>query len=75
MAKNTSSRSTSARKSLSHARPENARARQEKKKVRRTIFKTDQWYETAAMSISIAGRSKGARSGTAVLIRAKDGAD
>ena len=74
MAKNTTSRSTSARKSLSHARPESARARPEKK-VRRTIFKTDQWYENAVMSIGIAGRPKGARPGAPVIARTKDGAD
>jgi hypothetical protein len=68
MSKNSTSRSTSARKSLSHARPE-------KKKVRRTIFKADQWYENAAMSIGIAGRSKGARAGAALIPRAKDRAD
>jgi hypothetical protein len=75
MAKNTTSRSTSARKSLSRARPENTRARPEKKKVRRTIFKTDQWYESAVMSIGIAGRPKGARPSTAVIARTKDRAD
>lgn len=64
--------STNARKSLSHARAETTRARPEKK-VRRTIFKTDQWYQNAALSIGIAGRPKGARPGAAV--RAKDGAD
>jgi hypothetical protein len=75
MAKNTTPRSASARKSLSRARPESARARPEKKKVRRTIFKTDQWYENAAMSIGIAGRPKGPRPGTAIIARAKDRAD
>jgi hypothetical protein len=68
MSKNSTSRSTSARKSLSHARPE-------KKKVRRVIFKADQWYENAAMSIGIAGRPKGARLGAALIPRAKDRAD
>jgi hypothetical protein len=29
--------------------------------VRRTIFKTDQWYAGAASSIGIAGRVKAAR--------------
>jgi hypothetical protein len=68
MSKNSTSRSTSARKSLSHARPE-------KKKIRRAIFKADQWYENAAMSIGIAGRPKGARPGAALIPRAKDRAD
>jgi hypothetical protein len=75
MAKNTTSTSTSARKSLSRPRPENKRARPETKKVRRTIFKTDQWYESAAMSIGIAGRPKGPRPGTAIVVRTKDRAD
>jgi hypothetical protein len=71
MAKNTSpkkvtaSRATSARKSLSRARPE-------KKKARRAIFKSDQWYENAVMSIGIAGRAKSARSGAGIVVRAKD---
>ena len=68
MSKNSTSRSTSARKSLSHARPE-------KKKIRRAIFKADQWYENAAMSIGIAGRPKGARPGAALIARVKDRAD
>jgi hypothetical protein len=66
-AKDTASRSAGARKSLSRARPE-------KKRVRRVIFKSDQWYENAAMSIGIAGRAKGGRSSaaTAGLAHAKD---
>jgi hypothetical protein len=66
--KKTASRSTSARKSLSRARPE-------KKKIRRAIFKTDQWYENAAMSIGIAGRAKGVRSGAIAVARTKDHID
>ena len=50
--KDATARSTSARKSVSRARPA------EKKKVRRAIFKTDQWYENAAISIGIAGRNE-----------------
>ena len=69
MGKNSASRSTTnARKSVSHARPV-------KKKIRRVIFKTDNWYAGAAMSIGIAARPKGARSGTMPVQRAKDGAD
>ncbi len=47
----------------------------EKKKIRRAIFKADQWYENAAMSIGIAGRPKGARQGVALIPRVKDRAD
>src|SRR5258708_3942122 len=54
MPKNSASRSASARKSTS-------RARLAKKKMRRVIFKADEWYATAAMSIGIAGRAKGSR--------------
>jgi len=68
MSKNGTSRSTSARKSLSHARPK-------EKKIRRAIFKADQWYEHAAMSIGIAGRPKGARLGATLIPRAKERAD
>jgi hypothetical protein len=65
-----SPRSPSARKSLFRARPE-------KKRGRRTIFKSDQWYENAAMSIGIAGRPKGVRAGaaTAAVTQAKDQAE
>ena len=66
--KDTASRSTSARKSLSRTRPE-------KKKVRRAIFKSDEWYANAAMSIGIAGRPKGVRSGATAIARTKDRAD
>jgi hypothetical protein len=69
-AKATASRSTSARKSLSRARPE-------KKTARRVIFKSDQWYANAAMSIGIAGRPKGVRAGAAApgVTRVKDPAE
>jgi hypothetical protein len=63
--KDSTARSTSNRKSLARARPE-------KKKVRRAIFKTDQWYENASLSIGIAGRPKGMRSGVTAVGRAKD---
>jgi hypothetical protein len=46
-----------------------------KKKNRRVIFKADQWYAGAAMSIGIAGRSKGSRSPAILMARAKDAAD
>jgi hypothetical protein len=65
---------SSARKALARTRPE-------KKRPRRVIFKADQWYESAALSIGIAGRPKGARPGAAagtppvVLARAKDSAE
>jgi len=32
-----------------------------KKRIRRVIFKADEWYEAAALSIGIAGRSKPSR--------------
>jgi hypothetical protein len=39
------------------------------------IFKTDQWYANAAMSIGIAGRPKGVRSTAPALTHAKDQAE
>lgn len=33
----------------------------DKKRVRKVIFKAEQWYAGAASSIGISGRSKGAR--------------
>src|SRR5262249_19685020 len=65
MSKNGTSRSTSARKSLSHSR-------RDKKKIRRGGFKADQGYENAVLSIRIAGRAKGARSGATIIPRPKD---
>jgi len=38
-----------------------SRAQAAKKRVRRVIFKSDQWYASAALSIGIAGRAKSAR--------------
>jgi hypothetical protein len=67
--KDSAATSMSATKSLSRVRPV------EKKKLRRAIFKTDQWYENAALSIGIAGRPKGVRSGTMAVARTKDRAD
>jgi hypothetical protein len=67
--KDSAATSTTATKSLSRVRPV------EKKKVRRAIFKTDQWYENAALSIGIAGRPKGVRSGTTAVARTKDRAE
>jgi hypothetical protein len=67
--KDSAATSTTATKSLARVRPV------EKKKVRRAIFKTDQWYENAAMSIGIAGRPKGVRSGTTIVARTKDRAE
>jgi hypothetical protein len=73
MAKNirttdSAARSKSATKSLSRVRPA------EKKKVRRAIFKTDHWYENAALSIGIA-RPKGVRAGATAVARTKDQAE
>ena len=67
-AKDTGSRSASARKSLSRSRPE-------KKRVRRVIFKSDQWYANAAMSIGIAGRTKGIRPAASAVAHTKDPAE
>jgi hypothetical protein len=66
--KKTASRSTTARTSL-------PRTRSEKKKIRRAIFKTDHWYESAATSIGIAGRAKGVRTGATAGARTKDRID
>jgi hypothetical protein len=68
MSKNVTSRSTSARKPLSRARPA-------KEKTRRAVFKADQWYQNAVMSIGIAGRPKGSRQAATLAARVKDGAD
>ena len=68
-------RSKSATKPLAHTRAAEQRPA-EKKKVRRAIFKTDQWYESAAMSIGIAARAKGVRPGVTATVtvtaRSKD---
>lgn len=58
MSKNTSSKSIS----KPAAKKTSARSKPPEKRVRRVIFKTDQWYAGAAVSIGIAGRAKGARS-------------
>jgi hypothetical protein len=39
------------------------------------IFKADEWYAGAAMSIGIAGRAKGSRPVAIFMPRAEDGAD
>ncbi len=67
-AKDAASRPAGARKPLSRTRPE-------KKRVRRAIFKADQWYENAAMSIGIAGRPKGTRPGASAVAHTKDQAE
>ena len=54
MAKNTKAKPVGTRKPAS-------RPRAAKKRSRRIIFKSDQWYAGAAMSIGIAGRAKGSR--------------
>lgn len=68
MPKSNTSRSAGARKAAS-------RAKLAKKKVRRVIFKSDQWYAGAAMSIGIAGRAKGARSATMFMPRVDEGVE
>ena len=45
------------------------------KKIRRVIFKADEWYAGASMSIGIAGRPKGSRPVAMLMPRADDGAD
>lgn len=73
--KGSTARSKSATKPLARARTAETK-RPVEKKVRRTIFKTDQWYENAAMSIGIVSRSKGGRPGAAVATaRTKDHGD
>jgi hypothetical protein len=67
-----STRSASAKKTTARAR---STARSAKKKVRRVIFKADEWYAGAAMSIGIAGRAKGSRPVAMFMPRAEDGAD
>jgi hypothetical protein len=54
MSKNTKTKPVGARKPTT-------RSRAAKKRSRRVIFKADQWYAGAALSIGIAGRSKGSR--------------
>jgi hypothetical protein len=54
MSRSGNSKPVGARKIIS--RPQSA-----KKRVRRVIFKSDEWYAGAAMSIGIAGRAKAAR--------------
>jgi hypothetical protein len=52
-----------------------ARARIAKKRSRRVIFKSDQWYAGAALSIGIAGRSKGSRPLQLFVPREREKAD
>lgn len=75
--KGSAARSKSATKPLARARAAETKRPAEQKKVRRAaIFKTDQWYENAAMSIGIVSRSKGGRPGAAVVAaRPKDRGD
>jgi hypothetical protein len=54
MSRSGDSKSLGARKRVS-------RAQAAKKRVRRVIFKSDQWYANAALSIGIAARAKNAR--------------
>jgi hypothetical protein len=54
MSRSGDSKPVGARKSVS-------RVQAEKKRVRRVIFKSDQWYASAALSIGIAGRAKSSR--------------
>jgi hypothetical protein len=55
---------------------ESASPRQtDKKRVRRAIFKADEWYAGAALSIGIAGRPKGARPPQLFMARVDEKAD
>jgi hypothetical protein len=65
MSKRSNSKPASSRKPAS-------RSRAAKKRVRRTIFKTDQWYAGAALSIGIAGRVKAARPMQLLLSRVEE---
>ena len=47
----------------------------DKKRVRRVIFKADEWYAGAASSIGISGRSKGARPLQLFMPRIEEKAD
>jgi hypothetical protein len=62
----TKTRAADAKKAASRTAPA-------KKRVRRIIFKADQWYASAAMSIGIAKRSKAVRQ--PFIPRAQDEAD
>jgi hypothetical protein len=58
-----------------HARKPALRSRQSKKRMRRSIFKTDHWYAGAALSIGIAGRTKPARPMQLFMSRVEDKAE
>jgi hypothetical protein len=47
----------------------------DKKRIRRVIFKADEWYAGAASSIGISGRSKGARPLALFMPRIEEKAD
>jgi hypothetical protein len=68
MSRNNVSKPNAARKPASRARPANKRSR-------RVIFKADEWYAGAALSIGIAGRSKGSRPMQLFAPRGEDKAD
>jgi hypothetical protein len=51
------------------------RPRAAKKRSRRVIFKSDQWYAGAAMSIGIAGRAKASRPVQLFMQRVSDKAE
>jgi hypothetical protein len=46
-----------------------------KKRIRRVIFKSDEWYAGAALSIGIAGRLKGSRPVQFFVTRAQEKAE
>lgn len=57
------------------AKKTQARRSPAQKRVRRTIFKTDEWYASAAVSIGIAARAKGARPMQMWSVRTEDDPD
>jgi hypothetical protein len=68
MSKKKTSKPVNAKKSASSGQLD-------KKRVRRVIFKADEWYAGAALSIGISGRSKGARPLQLFMPRVEEKAD
>jgi hypothetical protein len=66
--KRSTSKPGSARKPASRSR----QTKRSKKRIRRSIFKTDHWYAGAASSIGIAGRAKPARPLQLFMSRVED---
>jgi hypothetical protein len=76
MSKSSTSKQSGAKKPGSQRTSRTAsRSRAAKKRIRRVIFKADEWYEGAALSIGIAGRAKASRSMPLFMPRAQDKVD